>query len=261
MVSLSRDPKPRLRWTPDLHDRFVDAVTKLGGPDKATPKSVLRVMGLKGLTLYHLKSHLQKYRLGKQAKKETNQEDQKEENSDGHNYSHSSMTTSSAATGYNEREIPVTETLRYQIEVQRQLHEQLEVQKKLQMRIEAQGKYLQAILEKAQKSLSADVNSPRNLEATRAQLTDFNMALSGLMENMNQVEVRNQDLGKSMLLDDNGETQNSVLQLYRGDHIRENQETKLNVEGGSILFDLNEKGNHEIYGIKGSDLDLKMHYM
>lgn len=29
---LTSDPKPRLRWTADLHDRFVDAVTQLGGP-------------------------------------------------------------------------------------------------------------------------------------------------------------------------------------------------------------------------------------
>ncbi|EPS64893.1 hypothetical protein M569_09886, partial [Genlisea aurea] len=56
---LTTDPKPRLRWTGELHERFVDAVTQLGGPDKATPKTIMRVMGVKGLTLYHLKSHLQ----------------------------------------------------------------------------------------------------------------------------------------------------------------------------------------------------------
>ncbi|CAH8359946.1 unnamed protein product [Eruca vesicaria subsp. sativa] len=56
---LTTDPKPRLRWTAELHGRFVDAVTHLGGPDKATPKTIMRVMAVKGLTLYHLKSHLQ----------------------------------------------------------------------------------------------------------------------------------------------------------------------------------------------------------
>jgi hypothetical protein len=32
---LTSDPKPRLRWTTELHERFVDAVTQLGGPDSA----------------------------------------------------------------------------------------------------------------------------------------------------------------------------------------------------------------------------------
>ena len=63
-----------------------------------------------------------------------------------------------------------------------------QVQKKLQTRIEAQGKYLQAILEKAQKSLCFDNNrSSGSLEATRAQLTDFDLPLSGLTENVGRV--------------------------------------------------------------------------
>ena len=30
---LSTDAKPRLKWTPELHQRFIEAVNQLGGAD------------------------------------------------------------------------------------------------------------------------------------------------------------------------------------------------------------------------------------
>ncbi|BBG99789.1 Homeodomain-like superfamily protein [Prunus dulcis] len=52
---------PRLRWTPQLHELFVEAVESLGGKHKATPKRILQTMSVKGLKISHVKSHLQNF--------------------------------------------------------------------------------------------------------------------------------------------------------------------------------------------------------
>lgn len=187
---LTSDPKPRLRWTAELHERFVDAVTQLGGPDKATPKTIMRTMGVKGLTLYHLKSHLQKYRLGKQSCKESTESSKDasciaESQDTGSSTSPSSrMMAQDLNDGYQ-----VTEALRVQMEVQRRLHEQLEVQRRLQLRIEAQGKYLQSILEKACKALNDQAAANAGLEAAREELSELAIKVSNECQGMGPLDT------------------------------------------------------------------------
>ncbi|KAF2565024.1 hypothetical protein F2Q70_00016920, partial [Brassica cretica] len=57
--SYVRSKVPRLRWNSDLHNSFVQAVEQLGGEHRATPKMVLQLMDVRGLTISHVKSHLQ----------------------------------------------------------------------------------------------------------------------------------------------------------------------------------------------------------
>jgi hypothetical protein len=125
-------------------------------------------MGVQGLTIYHVKSHLQKYRLAKyipESLSDGGKSDKKKNPAD-------SLPTLDATSG-----IQITEALRMQMEVQKRLHEQLEVQRHLQLRIEAQGKYLQKIIEEQQRfgalntrQGATETGPPTPAEATPAQV-------------------------------------------------------------------------------------------
>ncbi|KAL3532097.1 hypothetical protein ACH5RR_005618 [Cinchona calisaya] len=170
---LSTDAKPRLKWTPDLHERFIEAVNQLGGADKATPKSVLKLMGIQGLTLYHLKSHLQKYRLSKNLHGQANIGSNKAAAGERIPEANATNMNNPSIIQQTNKNLHIGEAIQMQIEVQRRLHEQLEVQRHLQLRIEAQGKYLQAVLEKAQETLGRQNTGSMGLEAAKVQLSEL----------------------------------------------------------------------------------------
>lgn len=131
--------KTRLRWTPERHDRFVEAVRQLGGAERATPKGILKLMDSEGLTIYHVKSHLQKYRIAKYIPKHAEGMEEKMRNS------FDTSASLDLKTG-----MQITDALRLQMDVQKKLHEQLETQRTLQLQIEEYGKRLQKMLEEQQ---------------------------------------------------------------------------------------------------------------
>lgn len=239
---LSTDAKPRLKWTSELHQRFVEAVAQLGGADKATPKTLMRVMGIPGLTLYHLKSHLQKYRLGKSQQSETCSDNKQEEDYRA-NQSRDvdfNMAISDGAQNQINEGLKVAQALQMQMEVQRKLHEQIEVQRHLQLRIEAQGKYLQSVLKKAQETLSGynSSSSSVGMELAKAELSQLvSMAntggctsqLSGLTETGGGPNIK--DAERKMKRSTGGSMESSLTSSDSSDR-KEEKQKKLKPETG-----------------------------
>ncbi|KAG5555568.1 hypothetical protein RHGRI_006272 [Rhododendron griersonianum] len=127
--------KTRIRWTQDLHNQFVECVNHLGGAEKATPKAILKLMDSEGLTILHIKSHLQKYRTAKYMPEFAEGKFEKK------------STPTNDASG-----MQIKEALHLQLDVQRQLHEQLEIQRNLQLRIEEQGRQLKMMFDQQQQT-------------------------------------------------------------------------------------------------------------
>ncbi|KAF5202650.1 Myb family transcription factor phl7 [Thalictrum thalictroides] len=127
--------KQRLRWTQELRDRFEEAVNQLGGADRATPKGILKTMNFPGLNIYHVKSHLQKYRISKFIPEtyDRGRLDRRKVSELLPNFS-----TTSAAQ--------INELLQTEIDIQRRTNDQTEVQRNLKLRIEAQARYFESII-------------------------------------------------------------------------------------------------------------------
>ncbi|KAJ6382286.1 hypothetical protein OIU77_030853 [Salix suchowensis] len=154
--------KTRIRWTQDLHEKFVECVNRLGGAEKATPKAILKLMDSDGLTIFHVKSHLQKYRIAKympdpsegKAEKRTSIND---------------VSQLDIKTGFQ-----IREALQLQLDVQRRLHEQLEIQRNLQLRIEEQRKQLKMMFDQQQKTTNSLLNN-QNLDITSLDDPTFSL--------------------------------------------------------------------------------------
>lgn len=108
-----------------------------------------------GLTIFQVKSHLQKYRIAKFMPQPTQGKSDKRTNAENVHLD--------VKTGFQ-----IREALQLQLDVQRRLHEQLEIQRKLQLRIEEQGKQLKMMFDQQQKTTDSHLiteNSDRPISS------------------------------------------------------------------------------------------------
>ncbi|KAI3783625.1 hypothetical protein L1987_42709 [Smallanthus sonchifolius] len=206
--------KLRMRWTPELHESFVEAVNKLGGSERATPKGVLKLMNVEGLTIYHVKSHLQKYRTARY----------KPELSEGTSEKKPTSIDEIVSMDIKTKSLGFTDALKLQMEVQKQLHEQLEIQRNLQLRIEEQGKYLQMMFEQQRKieneRLKPSSSNPNDDPAPPLNTTEKSKAL----EHDDDQCISDKDTKSSA--DQNSQKSKSTSQIEAPDV------TNSNIDGG-----------------------------
>ncbi|XP_059428443.1 myb family transcription factor PHL5-like [Corylus avellana] len=131
--------KKRIRWTQDLHEKFVGCVNLLGGAEKATPKAILKLMDSNILTISHVKSHLQKYRTT-QYMPESAFEKSERASANGMPKLHMNVIN-----------MEINKAPQWQVDVERLLHEQLEFQRSLLLLIDERGRQLKTMLDLQQK--------------------------------------------------------------------------------------------------------------
>ncbi|XP_070668545.1 myb family transcription factor PHL5 isoform X2 [Malus domestica] len=120
---------------------------------EATPKAILKMMCLDGLTIFHVKSHLQKYRIAKYLPYPA--EGKSEKRTTLNLEPHLDVKTG----------LQIKEALQLQLDVQRRLHEQLEIQRKLRLRIEEQGKQFKEMFD-LQQQTSSSLLKTQNADVT-----------------------------------------------------------------------------------------------